>query len=259
MNIDVYPYDLPRELSEKRLQLEKAKALRSLLDFKDELIFRLMCQKKEIEVSVKEELDAAATEEINEWAKLTDKFANELKKYQLVCYYCSSVMEEGSVNNLCSINDKAPGPDFVGFTENPPPEKYHGNARHYFSKPSAVTMKTLHRPFAESGAGSTTKSPTQVFLEIQFSRMRKTCMDKGIDIGAILKSHDKKGTGFVSNIQFSYILSEILETSEEELPKVVKFLDRDNKGQIFISNYLKLLADPQLLETMDLSSVEQAM
>lgn len=42
VNIDVYPYDLPRELSEKRIQLEKAKALRALLDFKDELIFRLM-------------------------------------------------------------------------------------------------------------------------------------------------------------------------------------------------------------------------
>ena len=65
----MFPYDLPRELSEKRVQLEKAKALRALLDFKDELIFRLMIQKKEVEEHVKEELDQAATEEINEWAK----------------------------------------------------------------------------------------------------------------------------------------------------------------------------------------------
>lgn len=112
---------------------------------------------------MKEELDAAATEEINEWAKLTDKFANELKKYQLVCYYCSGVMEEGSVNGLCSMNDKEPERDFQGFTEMPPPEKYHCNGRHYFSKPSVSTMKTLQKPFAESAAGST-KSPTQIFL-----------------------------------------------------------------------------------------------
>lgn len=84
-------------------------------------------------------------------------------------------------------------------------------------------------------------------------------MDKGVDIGAILKSHDKKGNGVVTSIQFSYILSEILDLSDDELSKVIKFLDPNNKGQISISNYLKLLADPQLLDSMDFSSVENAM
>ena len=38
VEIDVVPYDLPRELKDKREKLEKYKAQKELLDFKDRLI-----------------------------------------------------------------------------------------------------------------------------------------------------------------------------------------------------------------------------
>jgi len=39
VNIDVYPYDLPRELTEKRLEMEKARSIEKVVEFKDEVIY----------------------------------------------------------------------------------------------------------------------------------------------------------------------------------------------------------------------------
>lgn len=39
VNIDVYPYDLPRELTEKRLEMEKMKSIEKVVEFKDEVIY----------------------------------------------------------------------------------------------------------------------------------------------------------------------------------------------------------------------------
>jgi len=35
----VYPYDLPRELTEKRLEMEKGKSIEKVIEFKDEVIY----------------------------------------------------------------------------------------------------------------------------------------------------------------------------------------------------------------------------
>ena len=49
VNIDVIPYDLPRELKEKREQLKKFKIHQELLDFKDSIIWKLYQEKTSIE------------------------------------------------------------------------------------------------------------------------------------------------------------------------------------------------------------------
>jgi hypothetical protein len=69
VNIDIYPYDLPRELSERRLQLERTKGYKQILEFKDEVVFKLLVQKKELETKLRDDMDKAANEEINEWAR----------------------------------------------------------------------------------------------------------------------------------------------------------------------------------------------
>ncbi len=51
-SIDVYPYDLPREITEKKLILEKNKANIQLLGVKDETIWNLMENKKHIERTI---------------------------------------------------------------------------------------------------------------------------------------------------------------------------------------------------------------
>ena len=69
MNIDVYPYDLPRELTEMRLQLQKVHAQKALVKFKDELMWELLKEKKEAEEKVKQQMEEAAYQELQEWAK----------------------------------------------------------------------------------------------------------------------------------------------------------------------------------------------
>ena len=49
--------------------MDKARSYKSLLDFKDEVIFKLLVNKKKEENDFKQKLDSTASKEINEWAK----------------------------------------------------------------------------------------------------------------------------------------------------------------------------------------------
>lgn len=51
-------------------------------------------------------METAAFDELQEWSKLTDKLTGELKKYQLVCYYCGVAMDDKTVNKKCKENYK---------------------------------------------------------------------------------------------------------------------------------------------------------
>ncbi|KAM3142964.1 hypothetical protein pb186bvf_005027 [Paramecium bursaria] len=134
IQIDVYPYDLPRELTELRLQLQKASAQSQLLEFKNEVIWKLINDKQVDEEKLKQELERQAAQEINEWAALVDKFSNELKKYQQVCYYCGCKMEKQYVNSVCNLNKGEQDYDRV-FCHEHPPANHQGTGRHFFSDP----------------------------------------------------------------------------------------------------------------------------
>ncbi|CAD8111607.1 unnamed protein product [Paramecium sonneborni] len=134
VQIDVYPYDLPRELTELRLQLQKASAQQQLIEFKNEIIWKLLSEKQMDEETIKQELERQASEEINEWSKLVDKFSQELKKQQLVCYYCGCKMEKQYVNSICTQNRQEQDYDKV-FCNEQPPQNHHATGRHYFADP----------------------------------------------------------------------------------------------------------------------------
>jgi palmitoyltransferase len=75
-----------------------------LLEFKNEVIWKLVTEKKLDEEQIKADLERQAAEEINEWSKLVDRFSNELRKFQQVCYYCGCPMEKDNVNGTCAYN-----------------------------------------------------------------------------------------------------------------------------------------------------------
>ncbi len=50
------------------------------------------------------ELEKATNAEITEWSKLVDKFAGELQKYTMICYYCGTFMKQESINTECPKN-----------------------------------------------------------------------------------------------------------------------------------------------------------
>ncbi len=41
---------------------------------------------------------------MNEWARLVDRYAAELKKYELVCAFCGQHLADTNVNSECSEN-----------------------------------------------------------------------------------------------------------------------------------------------------------
>jgi palmitoyltransferase len=104
VEIDVMPNDLPRELAEKRVLMEHYEEQRRLLKFKDDVIWKLSQELKKKYDYYQEEFDKETRHEMNEWARLVDRYASELKKYELVCSFCGQHLADGNVNAECPEN-----------------------------------------------------------------------------------------------------------------------------------------------------------
>lgn len=92
-DIDVNPYDFPREMAQLREDIDSCKTLEGLLNMKNEVVFQMFQHKKEAMQRSTKDLNTAANEEINQWANLLEKYSGELQKYQLICFYCSEPMD----------------------------------------------------------------------------------------------------------------------------------------------------------------------
>lgn len=98
VDIDVFPNDLPRELAERQLLIEHYEEQRRLLKFKDDVIWKMSAELKKKYDFYQDEFDKETRNEMEEWAKLVDKYANELKKYDMVCAFCGQHMSDLTVN-----------------------------------------------------------------------------------------------------------------------------------------------------------------
>jgi protein associated with RNAse G/E len=88
VDIDIYPNDLPRELAERQLLIEHYEEQRRLLKFKDDVIWKMQQELKKKYDFYQDEFDKETRNEMEEWARLVDKYAAELKKFDLVCAFC---------------------------------------------------------------------------------------------------------------------------------------------------------------------------
>ena len=156
VEIDVYPNDLPRELAERRVLMEHYEEQRKLLKFKDDVIWKLSQQLKQKYDQFQDEFDKETRHEMNEWARLVDRFANELKKYELVCAFCGQHLSPDNINAECVQNTPLPAPttnaygsrsappppaqdaldEKLFFTDELPPAACLGQKKHFFAKPS---------------------------------------------------------------------------------------------------------------------------
>ena len=53
---------------------------------------------------------------MNEWARLVDRYAGELKKYEMVCAFCGQHLAENNINTECMDNIASIG--MKGMTSN---------------------------------------------------------------------------------------------------------------------------------------------
>lgn len=102
--INVTPYDLPRELAILRKEVEECLLLEKLDKMKTEIIKNLFEVTKQAQKDVIDGLDVAANEELGQWAMLAEKYSDELAQFQLICYYCGCPLTNDSVNEPCVVN-----------------------------------------------------------------------------------------------------------------------------------------------------------
>lgn len=168
VEIDVLPNDLPRELAERRVLLEHYEEQRKLLKFKDDVIWKLSQELKKKYDYYQDEFDKETRHEMNEWARLVDRYAGELKKYELVCSFCGQHLSDANINTECpenasksfinpglsgrSQNAGAGNSDIANqmlfFTDEEPPQEVIGAKRHFFGRPSLKGYKA--NPFRAS-------------------------------------------------------------------------------------------------------------
>ena len=96
--------DFPRELQEKDKKIKNCENMEQLCQLKDEIIWRLMVDNQDINIDVKE-INEKSKLEIEKWAKLSEKYVSELKKYNLFCVFCGCALEENTVNTTCEKNN----------------------------------------------------------------------------------------------------------------------------------------------------------
>ena len=133
--IDVDVQDFPRDLEARRAKMEKYEKMKKLLKAKDDIIWNLIQEKKARDEKEIVKLKEKTHNEISEWVKLSDKYAIELKKYQLVCNFCGCYLEENTVNSLCTKNS-SDMPDKGNYTSSLVPAEIINTKRHFFGTPN---------------------------------------------------------------------------------------------------------------------------
>jgi hypothetical protein len=147
--IDVPIDDFPRELDERKAKLEKFEKIKRLLKAKDDIIWNMILERKAREEKEVLKLKEKTHNEISEWAKLSDKYAMELKKYHLVCHFCGCYLEEQHVNGHCKLNT-AENQEKGSYTTSLVPADVLNTHRHFFGPPTREfenrTTEVIHKP-----------------------------------------------------------------------------------------------------------------
>ena len=90
-----------------------------------------------------DEFDKETRQEMEEWAKLVDKYAGELQKFDLVCAFCGSHMSDQTVNTDCLENNSM-FDSYTYFTIEEPMQHFIHKGRHWFGKPALRNNEIQH-------------------------------------------------------------------------------------------------------------------
>ena len=131
---NIVPDDFPRELEEKEKKINNCENLEQLCQLKDEIIWKLMTDDTDININIKE-INEKSKLEIEKWAKLSEKYVSELRKYNLICRFCGCALDESTVNTSCEKNFNIEGQELLEIQNsitNKSIEGIIGSKRHYF-------------------------------------------------------------------------------------------------------------------------------
>ena len=95
-----------------------------------------MTDNQEININIKE-INEKSKLEIEKWAKLSEKYVSELKKYNLFCIFCGCALDENTINSPCEKNVNIDNEELLNIPNNLKNNKGFksvlGHKMHYFT------------------------------------------------------------------------------------------------------------------------------
>ena len=257
VEIDVYPNDLPRELAERRVLMEHYEEQRRLLKFKDDVIWKLSQELKRKYDYFQDEFDKETRHEMNEWARLVDRYAAELKKYELVCAFCGQHLADANVNaecteNLVALGSQARGgqkqalpsdrSEVVYYTEEDPPKEQFGSRRHFFARPSLKGYK--QNPFRTQTAGLLREEVVLQNPEAAavLRKIYEADHLRRADLDARFRAFDPNNTGIIKKHDFINVIFESVKSVQpSELTHFMGLFTTSFDDVVNYDDFLKVL------------------
>jgi hypothetical protein len=131
----------PNDLEERHKILEDYDKIQKQLETRNDTIWKLLNEKKQKEKSILDNAKKKSMEQIEEKAKLSDKYDKDLKKFMKVCSFCGKYIDKKTINSECQANEKF----YLNFyfSKEAPPMNMINTKRHYFAEPVSNNLSEL--------------------------------------------------------------------------------------------------------------------
>ena len=252
----------PAELNDAKKKLENYEKIKTLMKIKDDIMWNLLTTPYEEKAAELDEIKMKTQKEIEEWSKLSDKYANELKKYNLVCAYCGCYLDNIKINEKCSSNSSK---TFTNkkYTIELPDVNVNGTGRHWFSAPTEEYENKMKNKSMDTGSKIKLTNSLNPFERNMLNEINKTVMNlryqkedmtnewvisvasfvekEKINLYQVLCDYDLDGDGFITIAELLAAFKKIgIMMKDNENRSMIQYLQAgDTNNRVDIKNFAK--------------------
>ena len=255
----------PVELNDAKHKLENYEKVKILMKIKDDIVWNLLTTPYEEKASELDEIRNKTQNEIAEWSKLSDKYANELKKYNLVCAYCGCYLDNIKINEKSSSNSSN---TFTNkkYTIEVPEDTVNGTGRHWFGAPTEEYENKMKNKSIDTGSKITMLGNTNSinpFEHNMLNELKKTGINfryqneemtnewvisvaayvekEKINLYQVLCDYDLDGDGFITIAELLASFKKIgIMLKDNENRSMIQYLQSgDTNNRVDIKNFAK--------------------
>ena len=252
----------PAELNDAKKKLENYEKIKTLMKIKDDIVWNLLTTPYEEKAAELDEIKMKTQKEIEEWSKLSDKYANELKKYNLVCAYCGCYLDNIKINEKCSSNSSK---TFTNkkYTIELPDVNVNGTGRHWFSAPTEEYENKMKNKSMDTGSKIKLTNSLNPFERNMLNEINKTVMNlryqkedmtnewvisvasfvekEKINLYQVLCDYDLDGDGFITIAELLAAFKKIgIMMKDNENRSMIQYLQAgDTNNRVDIKNFAK--------------------